>query len=108
MGLPSLFIARAFAVGNIFLTCSALPRASLNAPQAKTISLQAYKAPVKQIQATVKAAQPETQVFYQNAITEAVDANEMPKALSLLEEAKALGIKDAESFFINALEKNRK
>ena len=74
----------------------------------KTISLQAYKAPVKQIQATIKPAQPETKVFYQNAIREAVDANEVPKALSLLEEAKALGIKDAESFFINALEKNRK
>ena len=73
----------------------------------KTLSLQAYKAPVKQIQATVKSVQPETQLFYQNAITEAVNANNISKALSLLEEAKELGIKDAESVLINALEKNK-
>jgi maltose operon protein len=58
----------------------------------KTLSLKAYKTPVKQAQATIKSIQPETQVFYQNAITEAVNANDMTKALSLLEEAKALGL----------------
>lgn len=65
----------------------------------KTLSLQAYKA-------AVKSAQPETQVFYKKTITQAVKGNDISKALSLIEEAKALGIKDAESVFINALEKN--
>jgi len=70
----------------------------------KTLSLQAYKVPVKKIQAAVKSAQPETQLFYQNAITQAVNDNDISKALSLIEEAKALGIKNAEGVFINALE----
>lgn len=71
----------------------------------KTLSLRAYKAAVKQIRPAVKSAQPETQQFYQNAITQAVNANDISKALSLLEEANELGIKDAESVFINALKK---
>lgn len=58
----------------------------------KTISLQAYKTPVKQAQATIKSIQSKTQVFYKNAITEAVNANDMTKAFFLLEEAKELGL----------------
>jgi maltose operon protein len=71
----------------------------------KTLSLQAYKTAVKKIQPAIKSAQPETQQFYQNAITQAVNANDISKALSLIEEAKALGIINPESVFINALEK---
>jgi maltose operon protein len=71
----------------------------------KTLSLQAYKASVKQIQPVIKSVQPETQQFYQNAITQAVNANDISKALSLIEEAKALGIINPERVFINALEK---
>lgn len=71
----------------------------------KTLSLQAYKAAVKQSQAAVKSVQPETQQFYKNAITQAVNGNDISKALSLIEEAKALGIINPERIFINALEK---
>lgn len=73
----------------------------------KTLSLQAYKAPTKRIQPRVKSVQPETQIFYQNAIIAAVNANNITKALSLLAEAKELGIKEAESVFIDALAKNK-
>jgi len=70
----------------------------------KTLSLQAYKASVKQIQPAIKSTQPETQLFYQNAITQAVNNNDTSKALSLIKEAKALGIINPERVFINALE----
>ena len=73
----------------------------------KTLSLQAYKVPEKQVKPITALAQPETQTFYQNAIIEAVNTNDITKALALLEEAKALGIKDAETVFVNAL-KNKK
>lgn len=70
----------------------------------KTLSLQASKAPAKQAQKIVKSAQPETQEFYKTAIIKAVNNDNISKALSLIEEAKALGIKDAEKIFIDALE----
>ena len=73
----------------------------------KTLSLKANKTPEKQVEITVKPAQPETQAFYQDAITEAVNTKNMNKALNLLDEAKKLGIKDAENIFINALEKTK-
>lgn len=74
----------------------------------KTISLRAYKAQIEKETVAIKKAQPETKNFYNNAIIEAVNNNDIPKALSLLEEAKKLNIKDAESVFIKALEENKK
>lgn len=52
----------------------------------------------------VKAiAQPETQDFYHQAIQTAVAENYIPKALSLLDEAKALGIDSAQAVFVKAV-----
>jgi maltose operon protein len=73
----------------------------------KTLSLQAYKAPEQQAKPVAAIAQPETQTFYQNAIIEAVNKNDITKALALLEEAKALGIKGADTVFVNALENKK-
>ncbi|WP_394246374.1 MalM family protein [Vibrio profundi] len=50
------------------------------------------------------APQPETQAYFLTAIEEAVSANDIPKALSLLEEAKALNIEGAQDTFVKALE----
>ncbi len=55
----------------------------------------------KQNQVTV--AQPETASFYTNAIKTAVKANDIPKALALLEEAKALNVAGAQEAFVNAV-----
>lgn len=73
----------------------------------KTLSLQAHKAPKQQTTPLTVSAQPETQSFYHNAIIEAVKTNDITKALALLEEAKALGIKDAKTVFVNALESKK-
>ena len=50
------------------------------------------------------APQPETQAYFLTAIENAVAENEIPKALSLLEEAKALNIGGAQEAFVKALE----
>lgn len=55
----------------------------------------------KQVSAT---PQPETQAYFLTAIEEAVAANDIPKALSLLDEAKALNIEGAQDTFVKALE----
>ncbi|MFS1923229.1 MalM family protein [Vibrio lentus] len=55
--------------------------------------------------AKVETIQPETQTYYHNAIQAAVDANNIPKALSLLDEAKALGIEGAQEVFVKAVNK---
>ncbi|WP_299695283.1 MalM family protein [uncultured Vibrio sp.] len=55
--------------------------------------------------AKVETIQPETQTYYHNAIQAAVDADNIPKALSLLDEAKALGIEGAQEVFIKAVNK---
>ncbi|MDD9175696.1 MalM family protein [Aliivibrio sp. S2TY2] len=73
----------------------------------KTLSLQAHKQAPQQPKVAIKSAQPETHTFYKEAIAEAVKTNDIPKALALLEEAKALGIKDAETIFVNALENKK-
>ncbi|BCN26738.1 MalM family protein [Vibrio alfacsensis] len=51
----------------------------------------------------VESVQPETQTYYHNAIKAAVKADDIPKALSLLDEAKALGIKGAQEVFVKAV-----
>lgn len=50
--------------------------------------------------------QPDTQAYYFATIEKAVEANDIPKALSLLDEAKALGIDGAQEIFVKAV--NRK
>ena len=49
--------------------------------------------------------QPETQTYYHNAIQAAVSEDNIPKALSLLDEAKALGIEGAQEVFVKAVNK---
>ncbi|QSA20889.1 transcriptional regulator, partial [Vibrio furnissii] len=44
--------------------------------------------------------------YYFSTIEKAVAANDIPKALSLLDEAKALGIEGAQEVFVKAV--NRK
>ncbi|UPQ89538.1 MalM family protein [Vibrio sinaloensis] len=51
----------------------------------------------------VEVVQPETQTYYHNAIESAVKANNLDKALSLLEEAKALNVEGAQQVFIKAV-----
>ena len=53
----------------------------------------------------IDTIQPETQTYYHNAIQTAVDADNIPKALSLLDEAKALGIEGAQEVFVKAVNK---
>ncbi|HEJ2469470.1 TPA: transcriptional regulator [Vibrio cholerae] len=47
--------------------------------------------------------QPESQAFYLSAIEKAVSAGDIPKALSLLDEAKALGVDGAQEAFVKAV-----
>ncbi|WP_413699888.1 MalM family protein [Psychromonas sp. KJ10-10] len=51
---------------------------------------------------------PETELFYKQSMTDAIKNKEFDKALSLLEEAKKVGVKDAQSIFIKALETTNK
>ena len=53
----------------------------------------------------VETIQPETQTYYHNAIQTAVSEDNIPKALSLLDEAKALGIDGAQEVFVKAVNK---
>ncbi|MGI9886874.1 MalM family protein [Vibrio chagasii] len=55
--------------------------------------------------AKVETIQPETQTYYHNAIKAAVEADNIPKALGLLDEAKALGIEGAQEVFVKAVNK---
>lgn len=47
--------------------------------------------------------QPETQAYYHASIEKAVQVGDIPKALSLLDEAKALGIEGAQEVFVKAI-----
>ncbi len=47
--------------------------------------------------------QPETQSYYHASIEKAVQAGDIPKALSLLDEAKALGVEGAKEVFVKAV-----
>lgn len=51
----------------------------------------------------VTEVQPETVSFYSSAIQKAVAENNIPKALALLDEAKALGVKGAQQTFVKAI-----
>ncbi|KZX55871.1 maltose-binding protein [Vibrio sp. HI00D65] len=54
---------------------------------------------------TIEKIQPETQTYYHNAIKAAVEADNIPKALGLLDEAKALGIEGVQEVFVKAVNK---
>ncbi|EEY99902.1 maltose operon periplasmic protein MalM [Vibrio sp. RC586] len=47
--------------------------------------------------------QPDTQTYYFTAIERAVEVNDLPKALSLLDEAKALGVEGVQEVFVKAV-----
>ncbi len=51
----------------------------------------------------IKAPLPDTQAYYHSSIKKAVEAGDIPKALSLLDEAKALGIDGAQEVFVKAV-----
>lgn len=74
----------------------------------KTLSLQAQQQTTQTPSVAIKTVLSETQVFYKTSIINALENNDIPKALALLEEAKALGMKDAQDVFIKALENNNK
>ncbi|MEX0332925.1 MalM family protein [Vibrio tubiashii] len=64
----------------------------------------AENAPLKPSQAPkVEIIQPETQTYYHNAIRSAVKSDNLDKALSLLDEAKALNVEGAQEVFIKAV-----
>ncbi len=63
-------------------------------------TVQSVQTPV--IEKTIQA-QPESQQFYLSAIEQAVSAGDIPKALSLLDEAKALNIPGAQETFVRAV-----
>ena len=52
---------------------------------------------------SVEVVQPETQKYYRQAITAAVESNDLNKAISLLEEAKALNVEGAQEIFVKAV-----
>ncbi|USD34497.1 MULTISPECIES: MalM family protein [Vibrio] len=63
------------------------------------ISSDTKKSPSAQILVPV----PETQQYYHQAITAAVESNDLNKAISLLEEAKALNVEGAQEIFVKAV-----
>ncbi|WP_053407201.1 MalM family protein [Vibrio hepatarius] len=81
----------------------------------ETITLSGYnqkslvEAKPEEVAVVQKPAQPaiqaipETQSYYHNAIRQAVESNNIDKALSLLDEAKALNIEGAQEVFVRAV-----
>lgn len=61
------------------------------------------KVPAVNKEPVVTEVQPETVSFYSSAIQKAVAENNIPKALALLDEAKALGVKGAQQTFVKAI-----
>ncbi|MFV0447859.1 MAG: MalM family protein [Vibrio sp.] len=50
-----------------------------------------------------KTPLPDTQTYYHTSIQKAVEVGDIPKALSLLDEAKALGVEGAQEVFVKAV-----
>ena len=63
---------------------------------------------VKKVNTSPVQPQPESVLFYETAIKSAVKESNIPKALSLLEEAKALNIEGAQEAFVNAVNELKK
>lgn len=80
-----------------------------------TVKLRAFRAnqpaqqPVvtatEQPKKVITSVQPETKNFYISAIESAVAAGDIPKALSLLDEAKAINVEGAQEAFVKAVNK---
>ncbi|WP_428772636.1 MalM family protein, partial [Vibrio sp.] len=66
-------------------------------------SPSAPNVPKTEVAASTIAVQPDTKAYYHNAIKQAVEADQIPKALSLLDEAKALNIEGAQEVFVKAV-----
>lgn len=86
--------------GRIELEVETLKLRPFRAAAAKPVAVPAEKI------VTAKPAlqvQPDTQSYYFTAIETAVASGDIPKALSLLDEAKALNIKGAQEVFVKAV-----
>jgi maltose operon protein len=57
----------------------------------------------KTVETQVSSVLPDTINYYHTAIRQAVEQNDIAKALSLLEEAKALNVADAQKVFVSAV-----
>lgn len=83
--------------------------------EVKTLKLRPFRSEQKTAEVvagknqakSVIQVQPETQDFYISAIQDAVKAGDLPKALSLLDEAKALNIDGAQEAFVTAVNINK-
>lgn len=84
--------------GRIELEVKTLTRRALPTNE----SVSRFDSPVTQPKTNLRA-QSESQQFYLSAITQAVAAGEIAKALSLLDEAKALNIPGAQEAFVRAV-----
>ncbi len=80
--------------------------------EVKTLKLRPFRTEQKTAEVGIKnnkgstvaiKAQPETQHYYISAIQDAVKTGDIPKALSLLDEAKALNIEGAQKAFVTAV-----
>ncbi|OAJ93369.1 MalM family protein [Vibrio bivalvicida] len=83
--------------GKIEVSIDRVSLFSIGRPTTDDMPLKPSEAPA------VEIVQPETQTYYHNAIRSAVESNNLDKALSLLEEAKALNVEGAQQVFIKAV-----
>lgn len=83
--------------GKIEVSIDRISLFSIGRPTTDDMPLKPAQAPA------VEVVQPETQVYYHNAIESAVKSDNLDKALSLLEEAKALNVEGAQQVFIKAV-----
>ncbi|MEZ8099225.1 MalM family protein [Vibrio bivalvicida] len=83
--------------GRIEVSIDRVSLFSIGRPTTDDMPLKPSEAPA------VEIVQPETQTYYHNAIRSAVESNNLDKALSLLEEAKALNVEGAQQVFIKAV-----
>ncbi len=66
-------------------------------------NLSATSKSADKVNATTRGPLEATQTYYYSAIKKAVESDDIPKALSLLEEAKVLGIEGAQEVFVKAV-----
>ncbi|NLS14300.1 maltose-binding protein [Vibrio sp. SM6] len=86
---------------SIFTGLLEKPTKSASAPEIP----QEYSEPGIIADSVISDVQPETKTFYYQAIETAVAENNIPKALGLLDEAKALGIEGVQEVFVKAINK---
>ncbi|MEH0665168.1 transcriptional regulator [Vibrio scophthalmi] len=83
--------------GKIEVSIDRISLFSIGRPTTDDMPLKPAQAPA------VELVQPETQTYYHTAIKSAVESGSLDKALSLLEEAKALNVEGAQETFIKAV-----